>query len=187
VLGAVGLGVSRARKFQDGPNRVREAARGAAGLGPVRRLTIHASGGREMVRVAMDGVRAAGREDVCVVAVTALTSLGEEDVRAIGVDLQISAWAERLGALALEAGANGLVCSAKEVERLRALHPDAVLVTPGIRPSSWAAGDDQKRVTTPADAVRLGSSHLVIGRPIYRAEDPRAAAEEIARELGEHP
>ena len=81
------------------------------------------------------------------------------------------------------AGAAGLVCSAKEVGDLRARFPDAVLVTPGIRPEGYGKQDDQTRVVTPADALAAGSSYLVIGRPIYQAEDPRQAAEEIARSL----
>lgn len=179
MLGERGFEVFLDLKFHDIPSVVGDACRAAARHDAVFLMTVHASGGAAMVRAAAEGAGDGAK----VVAVTALTSLEGSDLGAMGVAGELGAWVERLGSLAVGAGADGLVCSALEAAELRARHPDAVLVTPGIR-SMWArTGDDQRRVLTPREALDAGSTYLVIGRPIYKAGDPRAAALRIAEEL----
>jgi orotidine-5'-phosphate decarboxylase len=184
ALGELGLTVFLDLKYHDIPSVVGAACERAARHPAVGMLTVHASGGRDMIRRAREGARA-GRpgSPPSVVAVTALTSLSGEDVAALGIEGGVEAWVERLAALAIDAGADGLVCSAREAAHLRARHPAARLVTPGIRPAAQMGRDDQARAVTPADALAAGSSHLVIGRPIYRADDPVAAALAIGDEL----
>ncbi|MBT5459941.1 MAG: orotidine-5'-phosphate decarboxylase, partial [Rhodospirillaceae bacterium] len=167
-------------KLHDIPNTVAGAVRAVSGLGCFL-LTIHASGGGDMIRAAV-GARG-DSTDLSIVAVTVLTSLGEADMASIGQSLPIADQVLRLGRLAKESGANGVVCSPHEVAALRgALGPDFTLVVPGVRPS-WASADDQKRVMTPAEAVRAGADYLVIGRPITQSDDPAAAARRIADEI----
>jgi orotidine-5'-phosphate decarboxylase len=169
-------------KLHDIPETVERAVAAAAGRG-VRYLTIHAAGGPKMLASA--AARAA-RENTGLVllAITVLTSLDAADLAAVGVSAEPSAQALRLARLAHAQGIGGMVCSAAEVSALRAaLGPDAVLVTPGIRPSGGAAADDQKRTGTPAGAIRAGSSLLVVGRPIRDALDPGAAATAICNEI----
>lgn len=167
-------------KYHDIPNTVAGAVRAAAGLGCFM-LTVHASGGADMVRAAV-----AARGDAAapkIVAVTVLTSLSEDDLETIGQKGPVGAQALRLGRLAREAGADALVASPHEVALLRReLGRDCLLVVPGVRPAA-AAADDQKRVMTPAEAVRAGADYLVIGRPITRAGDPADAARGIADEI----
>lgn len=188
ALAARGAQIFLDLKFHDIPNTVADAVGSALTLDAVFMLTIHAAGGREMIRRAAEAAR--GRPNPPkIVAVTALTSLALKDVRDLGVDLSPGDWAERLGALAIQAGADGLVCSPLEVAQLRARFPDALLVTPGIRPAAASAqaqstrADDQQRILTPREALQLGSDLLVIGRPIYQAADPAQAALTIAQSL----
>jgi len=163
-------------KFHDIPNTVAGAVRSAAALG-VRFATVHASGGKAMLAAAADAARGTG---TTLLAVTVLTSLDDADLAQVGFARGASESAARLADLAVSAGIGGIVCSAKEVARIRALAgKGAVLVTPGVRMPGDAAGD-QKRVVTPADAVRNGADYLVIGRPITKARDPVAAARAIA-------
>jgi orotidine-5'-phosphate decarboxylase len=118
-----------------------------------------------------------------LLAVTVLTSLDASDLQAIGVTASPAEHVLRLGKLARGLGIHGLVCSTAEVRALReALGPEAILVTPGIRPAGAAVGD-QKRVGTPASALRDGASLLVVGRPIRDAADPGAAAQSILDEM----
>ena len=167
-------------KYHDIPNTVAGAVRAAKALGCFM-LTVHAAGGAAMMRAAAEARGPAAGP--VIVAVTVLTSLGEDDLAAIGQAGPVADQVLRLGRLARNAGADGLVASPLEVAALRAaLGPDSVLVVPGIRPG-WAASDDQKRVTTPAEAVRAGADYLVIGRPITRAANPEEAARRIAAEL----
>ena len=161
-------------KLHDIPQTVERAARGVAELG-VDYLTVHASGGSEMIRAAR---RALPRTKL--LAVTALTSLGPDDLDAVGLARDA---VPRLARLAVAAGADGVVCAPQEVSALRAsLGPELLLVVPGIRPAG-AAPDDQRRTATPAEAIRAGASILVIGRPLRDASDPAAAADAIAREI----
>ena len=161
-------------KLHDIPQTVERAARGVAELG-VDYLTVHASGGSEMIRAAR---RALPRTKL--LAVTALTSLGPDDLDAVGLARDA---VPRLARLAVAAGADGVVCAPQEVSALRAsLGPELLLVVPGIRPAGTAPGD-QRRTATPAEAIRAGASILVIGRPLRDASDPAAAADAIAREI----
>ncbi|GMU59825.1 MAG: orotidine 5'-phosphate decarboxylase [Myxococcaceae bacterium] len=174
-------------KLHDIPNTVELAAARAGALG-VSFLTVHASGGRAMlegaVRGAREGAAKAGHAAPVILAVTVLTSMDDAALAEVGVPAKADAQAERLAALAKAAGVGGLVCSAKEVARVRAaVGPDLVLCTPGIRPAGAAAGD-QARVETPGAAIRAGADLLVVGRPIYAAEDPVAAAQAILGEMG---
>ena len=171
-----GLPIFLDLKLHDIPQTVESAARGAAGLG-VQFVTAHASGGAEMIAAARRGLSGRAR----LLAVTALTSLGPSELDAVGLPRDAVA---RLGKLAIEAGADGLVCSPQEVASLRALLGEApILVVPGIRPAGSAPGD-QRRTGTPAEALRAGATYLVIGRPLRDAKDPAAAASSIAAELG---
>ncbi len=190
-LGDRGAQVFLDLKFHDIPSVVGDACKNAADHPAVFLMTVHAGGGRAMLEAAVAGARASAmndrREDPAhVVAVTALTSLSREDLPAIGVDRGLDAWIGQLAHTALKAGVDGLVCSAQEAAALRNTYGEApLLVTPGIRlpgPSDTSA-DDQARVLAPADALRAGSSLLVIGRPVYQAADPVAVIDQIARSL----
>ncbi len=168
-------------KLHDIPRTVERAVVSAARFG-VDLLTIHACGGRAMIAAAAAAADAAPNPPK-ILAVTVLTSLDNSDLADIGVGRDAAAQVDALGRLAVESGADGLVCSPKEVGRLRsALGPKPYLVTPGIRPAGGALGD-QKRVATPADAVRNGASGIVVGRPVVQAPDPRAAALAILDEM----
>ena len=169
-------------KLHDIPTQVRGAARSLASKG-VWLTTVHASGGRAMVAAAVEGAGAAG-SGTLVAAVTVLTSLDAAELASLGVGADPAGQVLRLATLALDAGAQALVCSAQEVAAVRAeVGPGVLLVTPGIRP---AAGDlgDQSRVATPGAAVAAGANYLVVGRPITAAADPRAAAEAVRAEMG---
>ena len=145
-------------------------------------LTIHAQGSVAMVEAAARAVREAGAATK-ILAVTVLTSLDRSDLDLLGVARPVEEQVLALGRLAVGAGAHGLVCSPREAGALRAaLGPGALLVTPGVRPAGGAVGD-QKRVATPADAIRAGATHLVVGRPVLGAPDPRAAALAIRAEM----
>jgi len=168
-------------KLHDIPETVERAVATAGQLG-AGLLTLHAAGGARMLEVA--AARAA-RENtgLKLLAVTVLTSLDAADLAATGVSATPAEHALRLAKLARASGIHGLVCSPSEVRALRsALGAEAILVTPGIRPAGAAAGD-QKRVGSPASALRDGSSLLVVGRPIRDAADPAAAARSILAEM----
>ncbi len=136
-----------------------------------------------MIAAAREAAEALGPDRPRLLAVTVLTSHGPSDLEALGLAGPPEEAVIRLARLALTAGADGLVASAREAPALRAtLGPGPLLVTPGIRPAGAARGD-QVRVTTPADAIRGGSSLLVVGRPIVAADDPAAAADAILAEI----
>jgi len=164
-------------KLHDIPATVAGAARAVAPLAPAY-LTVHASGGAEMVAAAaqaLPGTR--------ITAVTVLTSLDEAALDAVGLAGPPSSAAVRLAVLAVEAGARAIVCSPQEVAQIRAAVPaDVTLITPGVRPAG-ASLDDQKRVATPGQAIADGADLLVIGRPITGSDDPGAAAAAIAGEI----
>lgn len=170
-------------KLHDIPNTVSRAVESAARL-PVKMLTLHTAGGREMMSQAAQARRRAAPR-LLLLGVTMLTSLGENDLRDIGITAALEAQVVRLAKLAVDSGLGGLVCSPLEIAPLRAqLPPRVKLVTPGIRPAAAAGSDDQKRVMTPAEAARAGADFIVVGRPIFKAPDPVAAAEAILAELG---
>jgi orotidine-5'-phosphate decarboxylase len=177
----LGLQVFLDLKLHDIPEPVERAVATAGQLG-ASLLTVHAAGGPRMLEAA---AKRAEREGggLKLLAVTVLTSLDASDLRATGVAATPAEHVLRLGKLAHASGIHGLVCSTAEVGALRAaLGPEPILVTPGIRPAGAAAGD-QKRVGTPASALRDGSSLLVVGRPIRDAADPAAAAHAILAEM----
>jgi orotidine-5'-phosphate decarboxylase len=170
-------------KFHDIPNTVAGACRAAARLG-VWMLNVHASGGEAMLRAARDAVAGVARPPL-LVGVTILTSLAEADLARVGLRGPVLENVERLAALAKACGLDGVVCSALEAPRLRAAHGAGFkLVTPGIR-LAGAPADDQSRVVTPAEALRLGADYLVIGRPIAQAPDPGAVLQAIRTSLME--
>lgn len=170
-------------KFHDIPNTVAGACRAAARLG-VWMMNVHASGGEAMMRAAREAVAGAARPPL-LIGVTILTSLAEGDLARVGLHGTVLDNVERLAALARGCGLDGVVCSAMEAPRLRAAHGAGFrLVTPGIR-LAGAAADDQSRVVTPAEALRLGADYLVIGRPIAQAPDPVAVLQSIRTSLME--
>jgi len=170
-------------KFNDIPNTVAGAVRSAAALG-VRMMTLHASEGPAMLAAAQKALEGIENPPQ-LLAVTVLTSMDQSQMSAVGVDRSPAAQVELLGRMGLAAGINGFVCSPQEVATLRAMAgPHAVLVIPGIRPAGGDVGD-QKRIATPADALRQGASYLVVGRPITQAHDPAAATEAILKEMSE--
>jgi orotidine-5'-phosphate decarboxylase len=173
---AMGLPVFLDLKLHDIPRTAAAAAKQARKLG-VRLLTVHASGGPEMVRACRDAVA----DDVHLVAVTVLTSLADDDLQSVGFSGHAATVASRLGKLAIDNGAHGLVCSALDLPALAAL--GGTRVVPGVRPAAGAA-HDQKRVATPSQALAAGATWLVVGRPILEAADPVAAARGIRAELG---
>jgi orotidine-5'-phosphate decarboxylase len=168
-------------KFHDIPNTVAGACSAAADLG-VWMVNVHALGGSRMMTAAREALAKSTHRPL-LIAVTILTSMGGDDLREIGLGGMPADNVARLAALAQQSGLDGVVCSPQEVAMLRQQAGiDFRLVTPGIRPA-WSAKGDQTRITTPADAVRLGSDYLVIGRPITAAEDPMSALEAIEKEL----
>jgi orotidine-5'-phosphate decarboxylase len=166
-------------KFHDIPNTVASAVRAASNLG-VSWLTVHASGGEEMLKAARE---ASG--ETKVLAVTVLTSLDEADIARIGWKGTVEEQVLGLAVMARESGAHGIVCSAREVKRLRTvLDKDCLLVTPGIRPAGESA-DDQARIATPEGAVASGADYLVVGRPVVKASDRIEAVRNILSQMEE--
>jgi len=168
-------------KFHDIPNTVAAACDAAADLG-VWMVNLHASGGRRMMEAARERL-AARPQAPLLIAVTVLTSLGREDLTEIGCPDEPLTRVLRLARLASAAGLAGAVCSPREAAAVRAeLGPGFVLVTPGVRPAGAAVGD-QRRVTTPREAMGAGADYLVIGRPITAADDPLGALAAIEAEI----
>jgi orotidine-5'-phosphate decarboxylase len=169
-------------KLHDIPNTVASAVAEAARMGAVM-CTLHASGGRSMLRAAREAV-VHSRSPMKLLAVTILTSLDPHGFEeAIGSGLGLQAQVIRLASLAREVGMDGIIASTHEIAPLRAaLGPSMLIVTPGVRPE-WAPRDDQLRVMTPREAATAGADYLVIGRPITKASDPGGAARQILAEL----
>lgn len=168
-------------KYHDIPNTVAAAVHEAAQL-RVSMLTVHASGGGNMLRAAND-TAAAASPGLAVLAVTVLTSLDDRDMDKLGVHGRVQDQVLRLAALALANGCRGVVASAREAAELRSkLSGDFAIVTPGVRPAGAAHGD-QARVVTPAEAIAAGATHIVVGRPITDAEDPAAEARAILSQI----
>lgn len=176
-------------KFHDIPHQVAGAARSATQLG-VSMFTIHASGGAEMMRRAVEAVTetasVAGTVRPAVLAVSVLTSIDADTLAQIGVNGSPEESVLRLVKLAEQSGVDGVVASPQEAERIRAAvaNQQFLIVTPGIRPAdNNATADDQRRVSTPAAALAAGADYLVVGRPITGAADPVAAARQIVAEM----
>jgi orotidine-5'-phosphate decarboxylase len=181
TLVARGFDVFLDLKFHDIPNTVAAACRAAAGLG-VWMMNVHASGGRRMMIAAQEALADLAQRPL-LIAVTVLTSMSGEDLNEVGIAAAPADQVLRLARLSKQCKLDGVVCSAQEASMLRAdLGADFRLVTPGIRPAGSDAGD-QRRVMTPAEALRAGSTDLVIGRPITAAPDPLAALKQIQSEI----
>lgn len=185
-LTAMGFGVFLDLKYHDIPNTVASACQAAAELG-VWMLNVHASGGETMLRAARAAIDAHPATDApkpLLIAVTVLTSMTREDLAGIGLDMEPRTQALRLARLAAACGLDGVVCSALEATEIKvACGADFRCVTPGIRPAGSDVGD-QKRISTPAQALANGADDLVIGRPITAAADPAAALAAILAEIG---
>lgn len=170
-------------KLNDIPAQV-EGAVGALGELGATYATVHALGGSDMVRAAVK----AAPSGMKVLVVTVLTSLEASDLRALGIEGSVEEVVLRLAAVALDAGADGLVCSGREVAMLREhFGPSStggpLIVVPGIRIEGEPAGDDQQRISGPRAAVEAGADLIVVGRPITGSQDPRAAARALSRQL----
>jgi len=173
-------------KFHDIPNTVAKAVEAATRMG-VQMLTIHTCGGTDMMRAAEESAHntagQSGTSVPLVLGVTVLTSMESRTLSEIGCETNVAKQVERLALLAVRAGLRGLVCSPLEIAALRELLPEHVqLVTPGIRTGTEKA-DDQRRTLTAKEALSAGADWVVIGRPIYAAENPLAAAEKILATL----
>jgi orotidine-5'-phosphate decarboxylase len=174
------FGVFLDLKFHDIPNTVAKACAAASNLG-VWMLNVHASGGLEMMQAAQQAVQDSVSKPI-LIAVTVLTSMNQAGLSQIGIQTELATHVLNLAILTQQAGLNGVVCSALEAQILREkLGSEFCLVTPGIRPAN-VNQDDQSRVVTPANALKNGSSYLVIGRPITKAENPLKALEAIYKE-----
>lgn len=174
-------------KFHDIPNTVAKAGIEAARLG-VSIFNVHALGGAQMMRAAVEAVtEAAERERIprpLLLGVTVLTSHTQESLQEVGIERKLADTVVSLAQLSEAAGVDGVVASPQEIVLIRnaVKNPDFVILTPGVRPAG-AALDDQSRVMTPAEAVRAGANFLVVGRPITAATDPVAAARNILEEI----
>lgn len=182
----LGLPIFLDLKFHDIPNTVAEAVRSAVRLG-VDILTIHTSGGIKMMEAAAIAAKEesekSGMKKPLVVGVTVLTSMDESDLLESGVNGNVEEQVKRLALNAKKAGLDGVVCSPKEIELVKNIcGKNFKTVVPGVRPS-FAAADDQKRIMTPAEAIRQGADFLVIGRPITKSDDPKGAATKILKEI----
>jgi orotidine-5'-phosphate decarboxylase len=167
-------------KYHDIPNTVGSAVAEAAKLG-VSMLTVHSSGGK-MLRAAVEAAKT--RPGLLVLAVTVLTSMDGNDLETIGMQGTVEDTVVRLATIALASGCQGVVASAHEASALRSkLGNDFAIVTPGVRPAGSSVAD-QVRVVTPAEAISAGASHIVVGRPITEAADPRAEARAILGQIG---
>jgi orotidine-5'-phosphate decarboxylase len=172
-LGEMGIPVFLDLKFHDIPNTVAEAVKSVAAWKP-RFLTLHASGGREMMEAARDQAP----KETCLLGVTVLTSLSESSVQEIGWGGGVQPCVERLSTLAKSAGLGGVVCSPHEAKAERTRWGKGEIVTPGVRPPGVDKGD-QNRVMTPAEAIEAGASRIVLGRPVLRAKQPEVILDGI--------
>jgi len=173
-------------KYHDIPNTVAGAVRSASRHGAAM-LTLHASGGKEMMAAAAIAAREeaekSSRPRPFLLAVTILTSLKDAQLREIGCPDPVASQVLRLAGLARDAGLDGIVCSPHEIEVIRKeFGRGFIIVTPGIRPA-WAAAQDQKRIMTPAEAIEKGADYLVLGRPVTGATSPREAWSRILAEI----
>ena len=185
ALARLGTGIFLDLKFHDIPNTVAGAVQVAASLPGVRLINVHATGGLQMMRAAARAV-VGRRKRPRLLAVTILTSLDSAALRRIGLAGPSEPRVVKLAKLTQEAGLDGVVASAHEIQSIRrACGQNFLIVVPGIRPNRPAASrrDDQSRTATPAEAARAGADFIVVGRPITAAPNPAAAARAIAHEL----
>lgn len=169
-------------KFHDIPNTTSKAIKAASDMG-VWMVNVHASGGRRMMEACRNILDAQSGKKPLLIGVTVLTSMEQQDLGEVGITTALDDHVINLASLAKQSGLDGIVCSAHEAKVLRAaMGLDFCLVTPGIRMQDSPA-DDQRRTMTPSDALAAGSSYLVIGRPITKAEDPAAVCQSIAQTL----
>ena len=170
-------------KYHDIPYQIAGAARSAAKLG-VSLFTIHASGGSEMMRRAVEAVAEVNNGHTKVLAITVLTSMDATTLSQIGVTLTLEESVLRLTNLAITSGVDGVVASPREIESIRRAvsNPEFIILTPGIRPAT-SQSEDQKRIATPTAAIAAGASYIVVGRPITGAPDPLEAARAIVTEM----
>lgn len=173
-------------KYHDIPSTVANAVAEATKK-KVWGMTIHTSGGFSMLKEAVKSVQTTAKElkitKPLILGVTVLTSLKEKDLGEIGINRKVEKQVKRLAIMASDAGLDGVVASAQEIETVRKnCGKDFIIATPGIRPK-FAALNDQKRVMTPAEAIQKGADYLVIGRPIIEADDPAEAARQIVSEI----
>ena len=181
-LAGLGFDIFLDLKFHDIPNTVAHAVAAAARLPRVRLMTLHAAGGRAVMKAAREAV-GSQKNRPALLAVTVLTSFDEATLREIGMEGSLESRVVALARLAQEAGVDGVVCSALEAPAVRReLGPQFKILVPGVRPAT-AATNDQSRIATPRDAVRAGADYLVVGRPITAAKNPREAALQIAAEI----
>ncbi|MBQ7248929.1 MAG: orotidine-5'-phosphate decarboxylase [Deltaproteobacteria bacterium] len=183
MIRAAGSEVFLDLKYHDIPNTVAGASLEAARL-QVKMFNVHALGGREMMTAAVSALRGYdGGARPLLLAVTVLTSMHAEALHEVGMELEPGVLVPHLARLAQDCGVDGVVASPREIESIRRVcGPDFLIVTPGVRLAN-AGADDQKRVATPAEAVRAGADFLVVGRPIAQASDPESAAEAIVEEM----
>ena len=186
LVGDLGAPVFVDVKLHDIPTTVRRSARNLGAIG-ARWVSVHASGGAEMLSAAVAGLAegAAGRP-AGVLAVTVLTSLDDKALAEVGVGTTTAAQTVRLARLAESAGCEGVVTSPRELVAVGAAAPSLLRVTPGIRPVGVTT-DDQRRHTSPADAIRHGADLLVVGRPVTKSSNPKAAAAAIVAECATVP
>lgn len=171
-------------KFHDIPNTVAGAVRAAARLPGIALVNVHALGGVAMMR-AVAAALPPNRRRPKLIAVTVLTSMDAGELRRVGIAGAPLRRAAYLARLARKCGLDGVVASGEEVHAIRqACGHDFLIVVPGVRPASAEKGD-QSRVVTPAQAIRAGADYIVVGRPITRARDPRAAATAIVQEIAQ--
>jgi orotidine-5'-phosphate decarboxylase len=180
-VAALGAPVFVDAKLHDIPNTVAGAASRLGSIG-ARWVTVHASGGEEMMRAAMESLAASSDGDAGILAVTVLTSLDAVTLEGVGFSRSPAEHVTALARLAVAAGVEGVVCAVPEATSVNALELDLTVVTPGIRPAGSERAD-QKRVATPTEAIKAGADMLVVGRPITAAADPVAAALSVAREI----
>ena len=177
VVLATGVKIFLDLKLHDIPDTVARAVKSASSLG-VQMLTIHLSGGAEMIQAAT-----ARKGKMSILGVTVLTSANDQTLRETGISDTLDKQVVRLAKLGIESGIDGIVASPHEIKSLRAEFGDKIkIVVPGIRPS-WSEPDDQKRFMTPREAIEAGADYLVIGRPITAHKNPREAVERILQEF----
>ncbi len=181
-LVAKGADVFLDLKFHDIPNTVAGAIRAVSNLG-VSYVNIHISGGEMMCRAAVDALNETKNQGTKLLGVTVLTSMGKSDLEDVGITSSVEDHVLRKAQLAEKWGLSGIVCSAEELELIRKeCGAGFETMVPGIRPAGASVGD-QTRIATPKEAVRLGATSIVIGRPITRADDPLAATQSILESM----